>query len=62
MKVSTVAPIALAAVASAQRPSDVSICDYYTTALLKDNTAANQQTVLVRKSEGDEPFSVRDIC
>lgn len=33
---------ALAAVASAQRPSSTPICDYYTTALFKDNTAANQ--------------------
>jgi len=32
--------------AVAQRPSNVSICDYYTTALLKNNTAANQATVL----------------
>lgn len=31
---------------SAQRPADTPICDYYTTALLKDNTAANQLTVL----------------
>lgn len=30
----------------AQRPNDTSICDYYTTALLKNNTAANQYTVL----------------
>jgi hypothetical protein len=28
------------------RPSDVSICDYYTTAVLKDNTAANQYALL----------------
>lgn len=32
--------------AMAQRPSNMSICDYYTTALLKNNTAANQYTVL----------------
>ncbi len=32
--------------AVAQRPSSVSICDYYTTALLKDNTAANQYMLL----------------
>lgn len=31
---------------AAQRPSNVSICDYYTTALLKNNTAANQYTLL----------------
>lgn len=30
----------------AQRPANTSICDYYTTALLKDNTAANQYTLL----------------
>lgn len=29
-----------------QRPSNVSICDYYTTALLKQNTPANQYTLL----------------
>lgn len=31
---------------SAQRPSDTSVCDYYTTALLKNNTAENQATLL----------------
>lgn len=30
----------------AQRPSNTSICDYYTTALLTNNTAENQYTVL----------------
>lgn len=30
----------------AQRPSNVSICDYYTTALLKNNTSQNQYTLL----------------
>jgi len=30
----------------AQRPADMSICDYYTTALLMDNTAANQYMLL----------------
>lgn len=30
----------------AQRPSSTSICDYYTTALLKNNTAANQKMLL----------------
>ncbi|KAH7040583.1 uncharacterized protein B0I36DRAFT_371176 [Microdochium trichocladiopsis] len=30
----------------AQRPSNTSICDYYTTALLKNNTAENQATLL----------------
>ncbi|MCJ1226739.1 hypothetical protein MMC12_003392 [Toensbergia leucococca] len=32
--------------ALAQRPSNTSMCDYYTTALLKDNTATNQYTLL----------------
>jgi len=30
----------------AQRPMNTSICDYYTTALLKDNNATNQYTLL----------------
>ena len=30
----------------AQRPSNTSVCDYYTTALLINNTAANQLTLL----------------
>jgi len=40
--------VAAAAVtgAMAQRPSNISVCDYYTTALLKNNTAANQKTLL----------------
>lgn len=43
--------LALAAAAAAgtvlaQRPSNVTVCDYYTTALLKNNTAANQLTLL----------------
>jgi hypothetical protein len=38
--------LALASLALAQRPTDMSICDYYTTALLKENTAANQKTLL----------------
>ncbi|KAI0137462.1 hypothetical protein BJ170DRAFT_62405 [Xylariales sp. AK1849] len=43
----TVSIIAAAAgTASAQRPTNTSICDYYTTALLKENTAANQYTIL----------------
>jgi hypothetical protein len=32
--------------AVAQRPAATSICDYYTTALLMNNTAANQMTLL----------------
>lgn len=40
--------IALATVgaAVAQRPTNESICDYYTTALLKTNNATNQYTLL----------------
>lgn len=38
--------LALAGAASAQRPNDTSICDYYTTALLKTNNATNQYTLL----------------
>jgi hypothetical protein len=30
----------------AQRPDNTSICDFYTTALLKNNTALNQKTLL----------------
>ncbi|CZR60244.1 uncharacterized protein PAC_10140 [Phialocephala subalpina] len=37
---------AVVGTAIAQRPSNTSICDYYTTALLKNNTAANQKTLL----------------
>lgn len=33
-------------VALAGRPSGTSICDYYTTAVFKDNTPANQYTLL----------------
>ncbi|EFQ36382.1 hypothetical protein CGRA01v4_13739 [Colletotrichum graminicola] len=38
--------MAAAGVAVAQRPTDTPICDYYTTALLKNNTAENQYTLL----------------
>ncbi|KAJ4409419.1 hypothetical protein N0V82_009486 [Gnomoniopsis sp. IMI 355080] len=44
-KISLLALTAVSAVL-AQRPNDTSICDYYTTALLKNNTAENQYTVL----------------
>lgn len=41
---------ALTGLAAAQeamgRPMNTSICDYYTTALLMNNTAANQMTLL----------------
>jgi len=43
---SVVAASAFAATTLAQRPSDTPICDYYTTALLKNNTAANQKVLL----------------
>jgi len=43
-KVTAVA--ALSVVAEAQRPSNTTICDYYTTALFKNNTAANQYALL----------------
>jgi hypothetical protein len=38
--------LGLAAAVVAQRPANTSICDYYTTALLKDNNATNQYTLL----------------
>lgn len=37
---------AAGSVVATGRPSDVSICDYYTTALLKDDTPANQYLLL----------------
>nr|OQO06862.1 hypothetical protein B0A51_17441 [Rachicladosporium sp. CCFEE 5018] len=47
MKTSSIAySLVAATLAAAQRPTNTSICDYYTTALLKDNNAANQQTLL----------------
>lgn len=38
--------LAAASSVIAQRPMNTSICDYYTTALLKDNNATNQYTLL----------------
>ncbi len=38
--------LAVATTVLAQRPSDTPICDYYTTALLKENNATNQATLL----------------
>jgi hypothetical protein len=38
--------LAMAGAAVAQHPSNVSICDYYTTALLEHNNATNQYTLL----------------
>ncbi|UKZ77029.1 hypothetical protein TrVFT333_004745 [Trichoderma virens FT-333] len=46
MKFSTILVAVAASAANAQRPTNVSICDYYTTALLKENTAENQLTLL----------------
>jgi hypothetical protein len=46
MQIKNILPLALATTAVAQRPSNVSICDYYTTALLKENNATNQLTLL----------------
>ena len=44
---STLALLAAAgSVIATGRPSDQSICDYYTTALLKDDTPTNQYTLL----------------
>lgn len=37
---------AVAGTVAAQHPENVSICDFYTTALLKNNTAENQLTLL----------------
>jgi len=42
----TLAVAAAVGSALAQRPANISICDYYTTALLTNNTAANQKTLL----------------
>ncbi|MCJ1256839.1 hypothetical protein MMC24_004664 [Lignoscripta atroalba] len=44
LKVLTV--LAAVGTAMAQRPANMSICDFYTTALLEENTAANQYTLL----------------
>jgi len=38
--------LSAASLAVAQRPASTPICDYYTTALLKNNTAENQYTLL----------------
>ena len=47
MRTSQIAAASAAfAVAAAQRPSDVPICDYYTEALLEENSADNQYTLL----------------
>jgi hypothetical protein len=46
MRLSTIVTILSAGLAVAQRPADTSVCDYYTTALLKENNATNQMTLL----------------
>ena len=46
MRLSRVVLAISAGLAAAQRPSNTSICDYYTTALLKTNNATNQYTLL----------------
>lgn len=46
MRYNSLAMLAAATAVSAQRPEDEPICDYYTTALLKNNTAENQATLL----------------
>ncbi|PHH66153.1 hypothetical protein CDD81_216 [Ophiocordyceps australis] len=46
MRLSLLAVASTATVAAAQRPMDTPICDYYTTALLKQNTADNQAKLL----------------
>jgi hypothetical protein len=46
MRVSVLAIASAAGLVAAQRPTNTSICDYYTTALLMNNTAANQYTLL----------------
>jgi hypothetical protein len=42
----TLTALSAASAVSAQRPADVPICDYYTTALLKENTAEKQLKLL----------------
>ncbi|KAI9880179.1 MAG: hypothetical protein M1830_004998 [Pleopsidium flavum] len=46
MQFKTLALLAAVGTAVAQRPSNTSICDYYTTALLKENNSTNQYTLL----------------
>ncbi|KAJ8068453.1 hypothetical protein OCU04_004008 [Sclerotinia nivalis] len=43
-----VAALGLAGAVTAQRPTDTSICDYYTTALFQNNTAQLQQYLMMR--------------
>lgn len=46
MRFSSILLVVAASAANAQRPANESICDYYTKALLKQNTAENQLTLL----------------
>lgn len=46
MLLKATALLAAASTVLAQRPSNTSICDYYTEALLKQNNATNQYTLL----------------
>lgn len=39
--------LALLSLSTAQRPSDTSICDYYTTALLKENNGTTQAALVI---------------
>lgn len=42
-------PVALLiSLCTAQRPANISMCDYYTTAIFTNNTAANQYTLLTK--------------
>jgi len=51
---------------AAQRPNGTSVCDYYTTALLKNNTAENQKTLLTLVVNtaviGNCMFSFSRVC
>lgn len=42
----TIAALAAISTAMAAVPDNSTVCDYYTTALLKNNTAENQYTLL----------------
>ncbi|KAH8176608.1 hypothetical protein LIA77_05026 [Sarocladium implicatum] len=46
MRYNGLALLTAATAVAAQRPKDTTVCDYYTKALLKENTAKNQATLL----------------
>src|SRR5215471_19935922 len=46
MQLKALALLAAVSSAVAQRPPNTTICDYYTTAILNQNTAANQKALL----------------